>query len=50
MQRLETIGGGKRLPEVAKKPSIHAGTGHRERLRERLLKGGAEALADYELL
>ncbi len=30
--------------------SKHAGTGHRERLRERLLKGGAEALADYEVL
>ena len=28
----------------------HAGTGHRARLRERLLAGGAEALADYELL
>jgi DNA repair protein RadC len=28
----------------------HAGAGHRERLRERLLKGGAEALADYEVL
>jgi len=28
----------------------HAGTGHRARLRERLLKGGAEALADYEVL
>lgn len=28
----------------------HAGVGHRERLRERLLKGGAEALADYEVL
>lgn len=28
----------------------HAGTGHRERLRQRLLKGGAEALADYEVL
>jgi DNA repair protein RadC len=27
-----------------------AGRGHRERLRERLLKGGAEALADYEVL
>ena len=26
------------------------GAGHRERLRQRLLKGGAEALADYELL
>ena len=28
----------------------HAGIGHRERLRQRLLKGGAEALADYEVL
>ncbi|KPP95039.1 DNA repair protein RadC [Erythrobacter sp. HL-111] len=28
----------------------HAGSGHRARLRERLLKGGAEALADYEVL
>lgn len=28
----------------------HGGVGHRERLRERLLKGGAEALADYEVL
>ena len=27
-----------------------AGKGHRERLRERMLKGGAEALADYEVL
>ena len=27
-----------------------AGTGHRERLRQRLLTGGAEALADYEVL
>ncbi|MGB3807600.1 MAG: DNA repair protein RadC [Erythrobacter sp.] len=27
-----------------------AGAGHRARLRERLLKGGAEALADYEVL
>ena len=28
----------------------HAGAGHRGRLRERLLTGGPEALADYELL
>ncbi len=28
----------------------HAGAGHRARLRERLLKGGTEALADYEVL
>ncbi|BDI61392.1 DNA repair protein RadC [Qipengyuania nanhaisediminis] len=30
--------------------SKKAGLGHRQRLRERLLKGGAEALADYEVL
>ncbi|MXP24878.1 DNA repair protein RadC [Altererythrobacter indicus] len=28
----------------------HSGTGHRARLRQRLLEGGAEALADYEVL
>ncbi len=28
----------------------HAHAGHRERLRKRLLEGGAEALADYEVL
>ena len=28
----------------------HSGIGHRARLRERLLTGGADALADYELL
>ncbi len=28
----------------------HEGTGHRARLRKRLLTGGAEALADYEVL
>ena len=28
----------------------HSGAGHRERLRQRLLTGGAEALADYEVL
>lgn len=28
----------------------HAGYDHRERLRQRLLRGGAEALADYEVL
>jgi DNA repair protein RadC len=33
--------------EAAAKPHFH---GHRARLRERLLKGGAEALQDYELL
>lgn len=29
---------------------VVAGAGHRARLRERLIKGGAEALADYEVL
>lgn len=38
------------MPEDAKKPAAHGGSGHRARLRQRLLKGGAEALADYELL
>ena len=33
-----------------KKFGSHAGTGHRSRLRARLLGGGAEALADYEVL
>ncbi|MEP3051497.1 MAG: DNA repair protein RadC [Erythrobacter sp.] len=28
----------------------HAGAGHRARLRQRMLEGGAEALADYEVL
>ena len=28
----------------------HGGSGHRARLRRRLLEGGAEALADYEVL
>ncbi|MCA0977743.1 DNA repair protein RadC [Qipengyuania flava] len=40
----------KELPEGAKKSTSHSGAGHRERLRQRLLNGGAEALADYELL
>lgn len=37
-------------PEGGKSPTTHAGTGHRARLRERLLTGGPDALADYELL
>lgn len=35
--------------EIRGKPR-HGGAGHRARLRERLLNGGAEALADYEVL
>ncbi len=31
-------------------PAPHSGAGHRARLRTRLLDGGAEALADYEVL
>lgn len=50
MQGIETAGGSEKLPELAKKAPAHAGAGHRERLRARLLKGGADALADYELL
>jgi DNA repair protein RadC len=36
-------------PEPAAK-TPHAAAGHRARLRKRLLEGGAEALADYEVL
>ncbi|MEO6152730.1 MAG: DNA repair protein RadC [Croceibacterium sp.] len=37
--------------EAEPKPKVeHAGAGHRARLRQRLLEGGAEALADYEVL
>ncbi len=36
-------------PETATKPR-HDGAGHRARLRQRLLEGGPEALADYEVL
>ena len=43
-----------RLPDTddraGQRAAAGAGTGHRSRLRERLLNGGAEALADYELL
>jgi DNA repair protein RadC len=36
-------------PEAAAK-TPHDGVGHRARLRQRLLEGGPEALADYEVL
>ena len=36
-------------PETPAKPA-HGGAGHRARLRQRLLEGGPEALADYEVL
>ena len=35
---------------VTPKPAKHGGAGHRARLRQRLLTGGAEALGDYEVL
>ncbi|ROT95080.1 JAB domain-containing protein [Altererythrobacter sp. FM1] len=47
---------GKRLPQpedsISATPGArsHSGEGHRSRLRQRLLHGGAEALADYEVL
>ncbi len=42
-----------RMPKTetaTSKPDIPHHAGHRDRLRKRFLKGGAEALADYELL
>ncbi|MBY8338213.1 DNA repair protein RadC [Alteriqipengyuania sp. NZ-12B] len=36
--------------EFARSAQVPAAAGHRERLRKRLLSGGAEALADYEVL
>lgn len=41
---------GRWLPDRDEKRAAHGGAGHRSRLRERLLTGGPEALADYELL
>lgn len=40
----------KPLPVADRAATSHDGIGHRERLRERLLTGGDEALADYEVL
>ena len=37
------------MPQQQEAPE-HGGAGHRARLRQRLLEGGAEALADYEVL
>ncbi|MCL4673559.1 MAG: DNA repair protein RadC [Sphingomonadaceae bacterium] len=41
---------GVELPKAEETGARHGGTGHRARLRQRLLDGGAEALADYEVL
>ena len=40
----------RRLDPVSAKEKKSSHAGHRQRLRERFLKGGASALADYELL
>ena len=50
MQKRITIDTGFWLPQPDEKARAHGGTGHRERLRKRLLGGGEAALADYELL
>ncbi len=41
---------GERLPQAEGEASDNGHAGHRSRLRQRLLMGGAEALADYEVL
>jgi DNA repair protein RadC len=41
---------GERLPQAEGEESDNGHAGHRSRLRQRLLTGGAEALADYEVL
>lgn len=38
------------MPQAEENSAKHSGVGHRARLRARLLRGGAEALADYEIL
>jgi len=43
-----TAAGDAGVPRQSSAP--HSGDGHRARLRQRLLEGGAEALADYEVL
>ncbi len=54
MHRVSNATTGGKLPQEDEKSAetaaLHAGTGHRARLRQRLLTGGAEALADYEVL
>lgn len=41
---------GERLPQPESENPAPGHSGHRARLRQRLLEGGAEALADYEVL
>ena len=49
---MQSEAGARHLGDDTKRPEkqAHGGSGHRARLRERLLTGGAEALADYEVL
>ncbi|WP_438944374.1 RadC family protein [Pontixanthobacter luteolus] len=37
-------------PQMSENAGKHGAAGHRSRLRKRMLEGGAEALADYEVL
>ena len=50
----DLFGSGEETPEGPRAsgtaPAPSSASGHRERLRQRLLTGGAEALADYEVL
>jgi DNA repair protein RadC len=39
-----------RVQKIKSKPSIDGPDGHRDRLRERFRAGGADAIADYEML
>ena len=48
MPKSEADDGAERVTSAGR--TTHGGAGHRERLRARLLGGGAEALADYEVL
>ena len=49
-QREENLFGDGSEDACTPAPSASSADGHRERLRKRLLTGGAEALADYEVL
>src|SRR5688500_17803175 len=49
-QRARLAGEKPETPAERSPTPAHSGAGHRARLRQRLLEGGAEALADYEVL
>jgi len=50
VQSYRDVGVAQGNDDIAAKSSGNPADGHRERLRKRLLTGGAEALADYEVL